>query len=410
MAGPAIAPKALRFDYQSLGATTGLTDVKANVYVAGVAKAVGASALACSELDSANSKGVYTLVLTSAQLVSFGIAAGGENTVEVTFNSATKPYPTPIKGVAQYATADDVIAYIGSPSTGTIAGDILQTYNRLGAPSGASVSADIAGLITSNATLLSQLTALTNAAQSGSGIAAALPPFLTGSAANTYLIPFTILNSDGALVNATGNVVVGLKNQAGADRGSYLTGSSGSPAVVNATAVSTGQYTITVVVPANAPEEELIFSVNYTVNGNATVKYYVCQLTLDEANSGFALQTTLLSVQTTVNTINTAVGNATYGLSALQAILSNATSGLPALYSYLSSGTTGVPAVLSLLNNGTYGLAALGSALTSLTTNVAAINAQNIATQGAGFVSANNSLVAISQAIAAIPIIGGRAV
>jgi hypothetical protein len=404
-----VSVKGLRFDYQAFNGTTGLTDVTGKLFVGGVQKASG---LAFTELMSGTSgTGVYTLFVSGTTLAGYGVAAlNADNFVEVIATSASVPYPTPIKLLGQVATNDDVIALIGSTSTGTVSGDLAQIYSRIGAPATTSVSGDILALQTQQNTIFSQLTALTNAAQSGAGIAAALPSFLTGSSANTYLIPLTILNNDGALVAPAAAPIIGLKNAAGTDRGSYLTGSSGTPATVNATLVSTGEYTVGMVVPAGAPEEELIFSMSYTVNGNAVVKFYVCQLVQDAATSGYALQTTLLSVQTTVNSINSAVTNATYGLSALQALLANGTYGLAALQSLLANSTYGLSALQSILANGTYGLSALAGLLNNATYGLAALQAQNVATQGTGFVSATNSLVAISAAIAKIPQYGGKGI
>ena len=68
--------KPVRFLYQSKNNRTGLTDVKAKVFFNGVSKAVGASAITLTELDSVNMAGIYELLIPGATLTSWGAAQG----------------------------------------------------------------------------------------------------------------------------------------------------------------------------------------------------------------------------------------------------------------------------------------------------------------------------------------------
>ncbi len=362
----AIVQKQVRFEYQAKNNATGLTDVKAQVYLNGVAKAVGSSAISATanangskivEVDSTNSPGLYELQISAADLAAWGVAVGQTNTVSGYINSATAPAPAPFREDITIANTDDIATLIGTPATSSVSGDI--------------------------ATLTSAVQALQNGSISN-GVGFVLPIMLIpASGSNTYQIPITIMNNDGALVDPTSNLVtVGVKNAAGTDRGTFLVGSSGTPATVSATRASVGQYSVQVSIPSTEVEEQLIFSFAYTLAGNATVRFGVSQTLTDGGAGGYALQSTLLAVQTTVNTINSATSNATYGLAAIQALLVN--------------GTYGLSALQALLTNSTYGLSAL--------------HADHLAIEGTGFTAGADDLHSISTFVRANIFSGGRAV
>ena len=373
-----IVQKPIRVLYQSKNSTTGLSDVKAQVYLNGVAKAVGASAIALTELDSTNSPGLYELYIPASTLTSWGVASGQTNEVEGYINSASKPSYAPFREEITVANTDDVIAQLGTPAGASVSADIAAVKVDT-----AAIKADLETGSSSLATILSNIQSLQNASI-GNGVGFVLPQMLIpASGTNTYLIPITIQNDVGALVDPTSSIVtVGVKNAAGTDRGSYLTGSSGTPATVSATRTSTGQYTATVVLATTAPEEELIFSFAYTIGTNAMVRYGVSQVLVDGGAAGYALQTTLLNTQTAVNAIKADVESGTSGLGIIQGLLAN--------------GTYGLSALQGLLANGTYGLNA--------------INTNELATQGTGFTTGTDDLHSLSTYIRNNIFSGGRAV
>jgi hypothetical protein len=299
--------KVLRFLYQSKNNATALTDVKAQIYVNDTAKAVGVNAIQATanangskiqEVDATNSPGVYEILITAADLTAWGVAQGVYSAFEARIDSASHSAPTIFRQELTVANVDDI--------------DV-----KLGTPTGASVSADISALS-------AQVTTLQNAVLQ-SGVGAVLPDMIIpGSGTNTYRIPITIQNDAGALVDPTSNLItVGILNQAGTDRGGNLTGSSGSPATVAATRDSVGQYHAIVTVPSSAVEEQWIFSFAYTITGNAMVRYMASKLTTDAAASGFALQSTLLAVQSTVNEIATDTDTIITNLASLQSDVTN---------------------------------------------------------------------------------------
>lgn len=287
-----MAFKTLRIEYTAKNFSTGLTDVKAQVYFNGVAKAVGGSALVLTEVDATNAPGLYELVVSGATLATWGAVDGQANYVTGEINSATRSAPAPFKELVVSKDAADVEVTLGSPA-------------------GASVSADIANI-------LSNIQQIQNGVIAN-GVGYVLPNMLipdTGS--NTYKIPITVQNNDGALVDPVSQLVtVGILNAGGTDRGSYLTGSSGSPATVAATRDSLGQYHAIVVIPSSAVEEELLFSFAYTIGSNAMVRYGQAQLLSSIGTAGLAQQTTLLAVQSDVSTIKADVESVTTGLAVI---------------------------------------------------------------------------------------------
>ena len=423
MAAPAI--KSIRGLYQSRGLLTGLSSIKLQLYVEGVAKGVGANAISLTELDATNAPGVYEYYIPSATLVTAGVVAG--SVVELVMNSTNALYAAQsiVKERAVAYQADDIASLIGATVTGTITGDIAAVQTKLGTPAGASVSADLLAIKTdtaavkadletgsaSLATILSNIQSLQNASI-GNGVGFVLPTMIIpSSGSNTYKIPITIQNDNGALIDPVSNTItVGVQNAAGADRGSFLTGSSGTPATVVATRASTGQYYVTVALPSTEIEEELIFSFAYTIGSNPMVRFGVSQTIADTATAGYALQATLLATQTTVNTINTAIANSTYGLSALQALLTNGTSGLSAIAGLLNNGTNGLVAINSNVSSVGTAVATANNTLNNATYGLSALQTLSAAIQGSGFTAGSDDLHSIGLFLRNNLYIGGKAV
>lgn len=341
--------KSLRIQYQAKKNQTGLTDVKAQIYLNGVAKAVGGSAVALTEIDATNAPGMYLLTLSGATLTGYGVATGQENTIHGEIDSASLSAPAPFRVDVNKADLDDL--------------DI-----KLGTPAGASVSADIAAVKTDTAaiktdletgasSLASILTAI-QAIQNNAGFSVPVPAQLIvpSSGSNLYRIPVTLYNSTNALVDAdTQTVTVHLANQAGTSRDSYL----GSTTMVRD---SLGQYHVDVTIAAAAPIEELLFTFTYSIGGAATARKSVTETAAEAASSGTALQSTLLDVQGDVDNVESIVASGTFGNAAIK---------------------TAVDAIQS-----------------DLTNNV----------EGTGFVNSTDSLHAISVFLSANIFQGGRAV
>ena len=390
-------PRNIRVEYQAKNNATGLTDVKAQVYLNGVAKAVGGSALSLSEVDATNQPGMYELLIPSATLIGWGVAAGAENTISGSISSVSTGGRSPFRQQITFYTEDEIMATLGTPAGASLSADIAAIEATLGAPAGASVSSDIAAVkadtaaiksdletgSSSLATILANIQTLQNASIAN-GVGYVLPNMLIpATGANSYRVPLTIQNEAGALVDPASNTItVGVLNVAGTDRGSYLTGSSGTPAQVLATRDGVGQYHVMIDLPSTAPQEELLFSFAYTIGANAMVRYGQALVSTDVNAAGYALQSTLLATKTAVDAIKADVEDATNGLAAIKAVVADSTYGNAALQ--------------AMLANGTYGLAALKAEASSI--------------EGSGFVSSTDSLHAISQYLSANVFVGGRAV
>lgn len=347
--------------YQSKSNTTGLVDVKGQVYLNGVAKAVGASSLVFAEQDATNSPGLYYLTIPAATATAWGVSQATLNDLVVVVNSATKPAETFTRFEVQFATTDDIDLKLGTPSGASVSADI------------AAVKGDTAAIkidLESGTNNLGVIVALLNTIKNNTGFSVPVPPelLIPSSGSNAYVIPVTIYNEANTLIDPDSNTItVSVVNQAGTSRASYLSSTT-------MTRASLGQYTIGVTIPSTAPEEQLIFSFAYSINSNPTVRKATTIVETDVSAAGFALQSTLLATQTTVNANNALLTDSTNGLSAIKAagMANNA-----------------------LLTNGTYGLAAL--------------QAMEALSQGSGFNSSTDSLKQLSLAIANIGV-GGKAV
>lgn len=394
--------KQLRFLYQSKNNTTGLIDVKAQVYVNGVAKAIGVAAILATEVDSSNAPGVYEVILSAANLTSWGVAQGVYSAIEVKVDSASKPAEAIFRQELTVANVDDIDLKVGTPAGASVSADIAAVKSDT-----AAIKIDLESGTSSLATILAGI----NQIKANAGFAVPIPATLVkpASGSTTYRVPVTLYNSSNALVDAdTNSVVVSLVNQSGADRSSYLTGASGTTAPM--VRDSLGQYHIDVAIPSTASQEELLFNFAYSIGGVATARRTVTEIITDVNADGFALQTTLLATQTTVNAINALVTDPVNGLANIESQIANGTYGLSALQ-VLSS------AIQSLLTNGTYGLAAISTAVGAVSTTLAnatyglsALQVQAASGQGVGFVTGTDSLHAISQYLSANVYSGGRAV
>jgi hypothetical protein len=353
--------KNLRFEYQAKNNTTGLTDVKAQVYLNGVAKAVGGSAITLTEVSATNAPGLYELLISAATLTAWGVATGQTNTISGLIDSATKPASAPFREEVTVANADDNSLDIAAVKSDT-----------------AAIKTDLESGVSSLANILAAVQTI----QNNAGFAVPVPAEITrpGSGSNVYRIPVTIYNSSNSLIDPDSNsIVVTLANSAGADRGTYLTGySAGSAPMVRD---SLGQYHIDLTLTSSATIEELIFTFSYAVGGAATARKSTTEVITDVASDGFALQSTLLSTQTTVNDTNTRVQD-------IQAKVNDGTYGLAAANTLQGL----IKTQTDKIGDGTIGLAALKSMLDAI--------------EGSGFATLTDSLTAISARIYT----GGKAI
>jgi hypothetical protein len=349
-----MATKQIEIAYQAKNNTTGLVDVKAQCYFNGTAKATGSvgSPITLTEQDATNSPGLYVLTIPAATLTTWGVTTGQSNTVTGYINSVTQPARAPFREEVQVYDSDDIEVLLGTPAGASVSADILTANTAI-----AAVKVDLESGTNSLANILAAITAIQNNA--GFSIPFAGPFVIPSSGSNAYLIPLTFYNSVNTLIDPDSNTVtMALVNQSGTSRGSYL-------GATTAVRVSAGRYTVAISVPSTAIEEQWTLSASYSIGGAATVRNSVADVILDILAAGTALQSTLLATQTTVGTINTAIANGTYGLSALQTQGATTSTNVLANNTILSNGTYGLSALQSLLANGTYGLNALLTAISA---------------------------------------------
>jgi hypothetical protein len=407
-----MALKQVRILYSAKSFATGLADVKGQVFVDQVAKAVGASAISFTELDSTNAPGVYYAVISAATLAGYSAVAGSALSVYV--NSASKSAPSEYKEILTQISTDDLDAHL-TTQDGTLSS--IQTTASDTNTKVTAIKTDLETGTYSLANLNSAIAAVQSAVaaiQNTTNFSASIPEPIVrpGSGTNSYRIPIRIFNDKGQMADADSNLVtVSVTDQAGVDRGSIMTGyvSGSAPAVRD----SAGVYHIDIAIPSSAVLEGLNFTFTYSVNSIAFNQGRVGSIVTDVQADGFALQTTLLSTQTTVNSSNALLSDGTVGLaaantlqSAIQSLLNNGTYGLAALQSLLANGTYGLSALQAILNNATYGLAAANTLQNSILTSTQASNTTLALVEGSGFSSLTDSLAAISARVYA----GGKAV
>ena len=298
------------FYYQAKNNTTGLTDVTANIWRNGASVA---TAVALTEQSSSLAPGVYVLALTAAMLTGYG----GAGQYEVVINSASKSAEAIASRYISVANTDDLDAHLTTQDTtlSAIKSDVEDSTNGLAA---------IKTAINAIATQVSSI-------QNNTSFEAYIPSggfVVPQSGSQVYRIPINIQNEHGSIADADSNsITVTLANVSGTDRGSLMTGySAGSaPAVRDAA----GKYHIDVTLTPSTALEELLFNFAYTISAAPYSKQRGVTILNNVQADGFALQSTLLSVQTTagdtntkITDVQTKVNDATIGLAALQALSS----------------------------------------------------------------------------------------
>lgn len=464
--------KPLRILYQARNNRTGLTDVKAQVYLNGVAKAVGVGALTLSEVDATNSAGLYELLISGATLTAWGVAAGSYNCVEGYIDSVTASAKAAFREELTVANVDDVDAKLGAPAGASVSADIAAVKSELDTVNSnvSAVKSDVENVTTGlpaiktavngvqstvntiqsdvedatnglaaikNAinSVSSQVSSIQNNTNFEAFVPALLVKPLSGS--TTYRIPIGVQKENGAAADPDANsIIVKLTNSGGVDRSSMLVGASGGQVAASRSGV--GQYYADLTVASGATEEELIFEFDYAVNSAAFVKRRVGEVTNNVQADGFAQQSTLIAVQSTVGDNNTRIldiqskvndstiglanieslvaaskadlENGTFGLAQLQALLANGTYGLAALQALLANGTYGLAAMQAMLASGSYGLAALQSLLNTANSGIGGVQSSVSAVQGTGFSSGQDDLHSIRGYLDTYLYFGGRSI
>jgi hypothetical protein len=391
-----MAFKPITIIYNSKNYRTGLTDVVGEVYYNQAAVAVGGSAIAFTELDATNAPGTYYAVISGANQTTYSAANGG--IISVYVNSVTAPAAAEFKQIVTSESTDDLAASLATLQTtaNTISTNVSTILTDVGVIESDVTDATIG--LAAIKTAINNLSSQVSSVQNNTSFVCLIPEngfVLPVSGSVVYQIPINVCNASGSVADPDSNTItISLVNVSGTDEGSILTGYVAPvfPATVGtapAVRVGTGQYYIDLTLPSTFTPQELIFSFAYTISSSPYNFQRGALIVTNVQADGFALQSTLLAVQTTVNDVDTVVNNGTYGLAALEALLTNGTFGLSAIETTATANNT-------LLTNATYGLSALNTSL--------------VAIEGSGFSSTTNSLTAISTYLTANLYAGGKVI
>jgi hypothetical protein len=120
---------------------SGKTGLTLTIYASKAAGTPGAITPTVTELDSTHCPGLYKLALTTSHTDTIGelqlhVTSSGADPTDVSHQIVLD-----LPGVAQ---TGDSYARLGAPAGASVSADIAANYSRIGAPVGASISADIA--------------------------------------------------------------------------------------------------------------------------------------------------------------------------------------------------------------------------------------------------------------------------
>jgi hypothetical protein len=387
-----MALKTERVLYTAKNFDTSLTDVTANIRRNGssVATAVALTHVA---------NGVYQLVISPATLSGYG----GAGYYDFYINSASKSAPAVAARWIIANDEDDIEAHLaGIESKVDIIDTNIDSVKITVEDTNTKVNSGTYGLAALKAlidTVQSTVSNISNVTRQN--IAMPSQVVTDDTVPTRYRIPMRIYNNSGNLEDPDSNAIsVSIQDESGNDRTSYIVGFVSGP--VNATRTGAGVYYVDIDIPANADLEQLNFFFSYLENTLPLSAVRTTSVVSNASISGFALQSTLLSVETDVNDIQAKVNSASFGLSALKDLIDIVDGNVD----LIKTDTTGI---LAELANGTYGLGALKTALdlkasqasvTAITTNLD----DNV--KGSGFSNATDSLTQISSRV----YFGGNAV
>ena len=414
-----MAFKPMIFDYQSKALTTGLADVKAQVYKNTLGTRV-ASNVALVELDATNAPGNYTLSISGANLSTWGFANG--DTLIAVIDSASKPAQSAVKSVVTSISTDDLDAHLTTQdsSLSSISSSVSTVNSNV-----LTVKSDVEDATTGLAaikTAINSLSAQVLTIQNTVLFSASVPELVKPSSGSTlYRVPIRIYDEKGNMADPDSNAIsVTLYNTSGVDRGAILTGySAGSAPAVR---VSQGVYQIDLSLPAGATEEELVFSFLYARSSVSFNQARSGTVLNNVQADGFAQQSTLLSVQSSLSSVGTNVSqvlsdveSASFGLSAIksavdskasQASVTAVASDVSAIKGDVESVSTGLAAIKSAvdLKSSQSSVDSANSSLSALQTDVTS----NV--KGSGFDVSLDTLHQLGLYLRANAFQGGRAI
>lgn len=298
-----MALKIQRLYYSSRNLTTGLGDVKADIYKDGVSTPV-ATDVPLSELDATNSPGLYKLELSVPDIVSFG--GSGEYIAKI--NSASKPALAVAKFIALINDNDDLALTLVSMQSSIDAIATAQTAMQSDVTSIKSTVEDSNTVLRDgnigNAnlkTLIEQVISAVSSVQNNTRFVAVVPERLVVPAQLGTTSTFKI---DARLFDMTGNaedpdndeIFVSVKNVAGIDRTNLIEGYTSGPVALTKNGV--GIYEASIKIADTTDIEQLRFSFDYAEGGSVQSHPRVSETIVEELASGLALQATLLDVLT----------------------------------------------------------------------------------------------------------------
>lgn len=376
-----------RFIYVARNAETGLTNVTAKVRRNGVyVLGTDTTPLPLAELDN----GRYELVLSPAQLNT----AGGAGYYDLYINSATKNAPAITARNITEKNHDDLEAHLATIESKVDSVQLDTNDLQVNMASVKATVEDTNSEVKDPLHGLSNLKSLIDMIQSTvsniSNVArfgAFMPSQLIRPAVGLkrYKIEMRLFDTNGNMEDPDGNITVAIEDEAGNSRASYLVGGA------NATAVSTGVFYKEIDIPSTADLEQLIIKFSYLENGIAFNQVATTQVVEEVQATGLALETTSQDIlldtadmQPRVLDIQTKVNDATYGLSALRALVL-------AVETLAQENN-------DILNNATFGLSALKNQidLKASQLSVDAVQADVTLVKGTGFSSGVDSMKAVS--------------
>lgn len=197
---------------------------------------------------------------------------------------------SPALTMASVNQTGDSYARIGAPSGASLAADILSLYNRLGAPAGVSTAADIAGVKSVVDAIGTAVTNLNNLSAKANIFGSALLE-IPDSSTRVYLYTMVVRDDEDKLVDLDASPTLTLTNASGTDRSALLSAVSHP---------STGQYTWTITVGTSTNNESLTLTATGAYGAETRLAKLGLQVVdYDTATAIAAIQSAVATVQST---------------------------------------------------------------------------------------------------------------
>jgi hypothetical protein len=355
-----------------------LTDVRATIRRNGTVEATEVALTAVSGMA-----GVYELVLNDSQIVSYG----GAGYYSFRIDSASKSAPATTARWILENDSDTLMSEIEAQNLE------LASMKATLENSNSILNNGSFGLA-SLKTLIDSVQSAVQSIQNNTTFVAAVPKMLIRpeTGVTQYKIPIRVYNTQGTLEDPDSNeVFLQIRDANGNLKNSFIKDWDTVAAQVAATRDSLGQYHILLEIPSTADLKQLNFVFSYLENGEPLSFVRTSEIVLDVQAAGFATQASLDDVDGKVSNIQSQVNSAQHGLEALKALLD----------------TVGgaVSANSDVLTDSNYGLAALKADLDAIAGD---LDIDSL--KGAGYVSEEDSLRAISERLKADLFTGGLAI